>query len=549
MNRLHRLWRQWRSPIKFLSLFVICCVLTISCATRQSTPPTDASGSANNNGRVVIGTTAKLRTLDPADAYELWAGNLLYNLGDRLYGYKPGTTDLQPQLATELPKVSEDGLTYAIPLRQGVVFHDGTPFNAEAMAFSLQRFIQNGGQPSFLLGETIDSVEATADYELTIKLKKPFAGFPSLLAFSGAVAVSPKAYEIGEGKFKPAQFVGTGPYKLTQYGSDSLKLDVFDQYWGEKPANQGIDIQTLSSPANLYNTFRTGAVDVAYQNLDVDQVRSLQQGAGQAGWQVIEGRGDGIYYLSLNVQSDALENVLIRQAIAALVDRPLLQQRVFQGQVTPLYSLIPTTLDSYQPVFETAYGNGNIAKVQELLQKAGYSKAKPLTVELWYRSNLTSNELAASTLKALAEQKLEGALQIDLKSVESATAYQNLDKGVYPMFMLDWTPDFLDPDNYIQPFVACAQGSQETGCQEGASKSQGSFYYSDRVNQLIDQERQTQDPQARQKIFAELQTIVAEDVPFIPLWQNKEYLFAQKGVEGARLEATQKVPFWTLRKS
>nr|WP_290222640.1 ABC transporter substrate-binding protein [Trichocoleus desertorum] len=548
MNWLSLSVRQWRSLGKFLGLFSLCCFLAISCAPRQTTQPTSSPAASTNSERIVLGTTAKVRTLDPADAYDIWAGNLLYNLGDRLYTYETGTTDLKPQLATALPQVSEDGLTYKIPLRQGVVFHDGTPFNAEAMAFSLRRFIENGGQPSFLLSDTVESVEATGENELTIKLKKPFAAFPNLLAFSGAVAVSPKAYEIGEGKFKPSTFVGTGPYKLAQYGTDSLKLDVFDQYWGEKPANQGVDIQSLSSPANLYNAFQTGAVDVAYQNLDLDQIQSLQQGAQRSGWQVIEGRGDGIYYLTLNLQDQPLDQVLVRQALAALVDRPLLQQRVFQGQVEPLYSLIPSSLDAYSPVFQKSYGDGDVAKVKELLAKAGYSKDKPLQLELWYRSNLTSNELVATTLKALAAQRLEGAMTIDLKSVESATAYQNLDKGAYPIFLLDWVPDFLDADNYIQPFLACAKGSEATGCHEGASKGQGSFYYSDRVNQLIDQERQEQDPQARQKIFAEIQNILVNDVPFIPLWQNKEYLFVQKGIEGARLEATQKVPFSSINK-
>ena len=548
MNWLSLSGRQWRSLGKFLGLFSLCCFLAISCASRQATQPTGSPAATTNGDRIVLGTTAKVRTLDPADAYDIWAGNLLYNLGDRLYTYETGTTDLKPQLATALPQVSEDGLTYKIPLRKGVVFHDGTPFNAEAMAFSLRRFIENGGQPSFLLSDTVESVEATGENELTIKLKKPFAAFPNLLAFSGAVAVSPKAYEIGEGKFKPSTFVGTGPYKLAQYGTDSLKLDVFDQYWGEKPANQGVDIQSLSSPANLYNAFQTGAVDVAYQNLDLDQIQSLQQGAQRSGWQVIEGRGDGIYYLTLNLQDKPLDQVLVRQALAALVDRPLLQQRVFQGQVEPLYSLIPSSLDAYSPVFQKSYGDGDVAKVKELLTKAGYSKDKPLQLELWYRSNLTSNELVATTLKALAAQRLEGAMTIDLKSVESATAYQNLDKGAYPIFILDWVPDFLDPDNYIQPFLACAKGSEATGCQDGASKGQGSFYYSDRVNQLIDQERQEQNPQARQKIFAEIQNILVNDVPFIPLWQNKEYLFAQKGISGARLEATQKVPFSSIQK-
>lgn len=521
-------------------------MLAIACG--QPTPQSSPATSPAANGRVTLGTTAKIQTLDPADAYEISSGNLLYNLGDRLYTYAPGTTDLKPQLATELPKVSADGLVYTIGLRQGVVFHDGTPFNAEAMAFSLQRFIQNGGRPAFLLADTIKSVEPTGDSELTIRLKKPFAAFPSLLAFSGACAVSPRAYEMGVGKFKPSTFVGTGPYKLAEYGSDLLRLDTFDQYWGEKPANSGIDLQIFSSSANLFNAFRTKQVDVAYQSLDPNQIRTLEQRAAKGEGQAIAGPGSNITFLTLNLKDQPLDNRVVRQAIAAMVDRPLLQNRVFQGQVDPLYSLVPTVFEANKPVFQQ-YGDGNLPRVQELLTQAGYSTAKPLRINLWYRSNIANNVSAATTLKGFAQQKLGGMVQLELSSVESATAYQNLDKGVYPVFMSDWYGDFFDPDSYLQPFLACTQGSQATGCQEGGSQGRGSFYYSDRVNQLIDQERQEQDPKKRQQFFAQIQDILAEDVPYVPLWQNKDHAFAQTGVKGTRLEPTQQFPFWTLSKS
>jgi peptide/nickel transport system substrate-binding protein len=498
--------------------------------------------------RVVLGTTSKISTLDPADAYGTFVGTLLYNLSDRLYTYKLGSNDLQPQLATALPTVSADGLTYTIPLRQGVVFHDGTPFNAAAMAFSLNRFIQNEGSPSFLLSE-VDSVNATADYELTIKLKKPFAAFPALLAFSGICAVSPNAYKIEAGVFQPETFVGTGPYKLTRYGTDFLRLDAFDQYWGEKPVNQGIDIQFFSSPGNLFNAFRTGAVDLAYQGLATEQIHTLEKDKHAAGWQIIAKSGSGIDVLTLNLNSAPLDRLEVRQAIAAIMDRPLLQERVFQGQIEPLYSLIPSTLDVQKSVFQQRYGDRNVAKATALLEQAGYSHGNPLKLEFWYRSNLVNDQLAAITLKAITRKSLNGLLQFDLRSVESTTAYNNLDKGVYPMILLDWSPDFFDADNYIEPFLKCSKGSPKTGCEEGASYLWGSFYYSDRANQLIDQSRQEQNPDQRQQLFAELQDLLAADVPFIPLWQNKDYLFAQKGIQGVSLEVTQKVPFWTVQKS
>ncbi|WP_338017027.1 ABC transporter substrate-binding protein [Myxacorys almedinensis] len=515
--------------------------MALSCA--RSTP----NGALNTTGRITVGTTATISTIDPADAYSIFAGNLLYNLGDRLYGYKVGTSELEPQLATALPTVSSDGLTYTIPLRKGVVFHDGTRFDAKAMEFSLQRFIQNGGSPAFLLSDAVDTIAATAPDQLTIKLKKPFAAFPSLLAFSGACAVSPTAYEIKEGAFKPATFVGTGAYKLVKYGTDSLKLDAFDQYWGQKPANRGVDVQFFSSAANLFNAFRTGAIDVAYQGMALSQIESLQEKAAIAGWKIVERSGSGINYLTLNLKSQPLDKVEVRQAIAAVIDRSILQNRVFQGQVEPLYSLIPATLEEQKPVFQRN-GDPNAEVAKALLAKVGYSETNPLNVEFWYRSNVVNDQLVALTLTAIVRKQLGKLMQLDLKSVESTTAYRNLDKGAYPIFLLDWTPDFLDSDNYIQPFMECTKGSQ-TGCEEGASVSQGSYYYSDRVNTLIDQSRQVQNPAVRNQIFAELQTILRQDVPFIPLWQNKDYLFIQKNIQGATLEVTQKVPFATLKKA
>lgn len=535
------------SAIKIIAFFCLCCWLTASCGQRVDRG-LNATGT-NNNGRVTIGTTLKLRTIDPADAYETISGELLQNLGDTLYAYKSGTTELIPHLATTMPQISKDGLTYTIPLRQDVIFHDDTPFNAAAMEFSLQRFIKNGGRPAFLLGDAVESVKATGEYELTFKLKKPFAAFPSLLTFAGLCPISPKSYEIGDGKFKPDTFVGTGPYKLAKYGSDSLKLDVFDKYWGaEKPQNQGIDLLLLSSSANLFNTFRTGAIDVAYLSLDADQVRSLDEGAKKGKWQEIAAESSTISYMTLNIKSKPLDKLEVRQAIAAAMDRPLINNRVLRGQAQPVYSLIPTTFDVHKPVFQEMYGDANMTKAKELLAQAGYSATNPFVLQIWHPSASTKRALVASTIKALAKLKMDGIMQVEINSVESPTLFQNIEKGIYPAVLVDWYADFFDADNYIQPFLDCAEGSAAGGCQKGASQGQGSFYYNDRVNQLIDKQRKEPNPQIRKALFAEIQDILGRDVPFIPLWQDKDYTFAQNSVSGIRLEPTQAFPFWFLKK-
>jgi peptide/nickel transport system substrate-binding protein len=547
-----RFWLRRRSLLQYLGLFSLCLILAVSCGAPRTTETTETSGTASpaasEGGRVTMGTTLEARTLDPADAYEIFPGILLSNLGDRLYTYKPGTTELAPQLASALPEVSDDGLTYTIAMREGVKFHDGEPLNAEAMAFSLQRFMENGGRPAFLLSDRIESVEATGENELTIKLKEPFAAFPALLAFSGATPVSPKAYEIGAGKFKPNLFVGTGPYKLSQFSPDTIRLDANPDYWGDKPANEGVDIQIIGSSANLFNTFKTGGLDVAYQTLDPDQIRSLIRDAQAGGWSVVESGSNVVNYLVLNQKSEPLDDVRVRQAIAAMVNRTLLDERVFQGQAEALYSLVPTNSSDYKPVFKEAYGDGDMEKAKTLLSEAGITESNPLTLEIWYSSSSAKRNLVATTLKAAIEKDMGNLVKIEPNTVEGATLFENLDKGTYPSVLLDWYPDYADPDAFIEPFMSCTKGSTTTGCEEGQSQTGGSFYYSEKANQLIKAQRAEQDAAARKQQFEELQDLLAEDVPYIPLWQDKDYVFAKSGVEGVEIQPSQQFLFWQIKK-
>ncbi len=544
-------WKR-RSFLKFAALSGLSMVTTVACGAppASQTPGASSAGaSGTGNGRVSMGTTLKARTLDPADAYEIFPLILLQNMGDRLYTYTPGTTELAPQLATELPTVSADGLTYTIPLRAGVKFHDGSAFDAEAMAFSIRRFMENGGRPAYLLSEKIESVTANSPTELTIKLKSPFSAFPALLTFAGITPVAPSAYEVGPGKFKPNSFVGTGPYKLASFSTDAIKLDVNPDYWGEKPANQGIDIQLLTNAANLYNTFRTGGLDIAYQTLDPEQIASLEREASSGGWQVITAGTTVVNYLSLNLKMQPLDNLKVRQAIAAMVDRKLIRDRVFQGQAEPLYSIIPIGFsDVYQPVFQEAYGDGNYEKAKQLLTEAGFSTSKPFTLQLWYPSASTIRNLVAGTLKEAIEKNMAGLVIVDVKNVEGATLFEKVGEGIYPAVLQNWYPDFYDLDNFVYPFMSCNRGSATTLCQEGATQSDGTFYFSEKANELVSKQRAEQDPAVRKTQVKELQTLMAQDVPLVPLWQNKDYIFAQGGLKGVAIQPTQQFLLWQIQK-
>ncbi|MEO1633552.1 MAG: ABC transporter substrate-binding protein [Cyanobacteria bacterium J06631_9] len=532
---------------QYLSVFSLCLVLAVSCGG-SSTDPAAGGSSAGASDRVSIGTTLSARTLDPADSYEIFPGILLYNMGDRLYTYSPGTTDLVPQLATDLPTISDDGLTYTIPLRDDVTLHDGTPFTAEVMAFSIERFITNGGRPSDLLAGKVASVSANSPTELVINLKQPFAAFSSLLTFSGVTPVSPESYAVGAGSFNPNTFIGSGPYKLASFSSDVIKLDVNEDYWGTKPANNGIDIQVFTSAVNLYNTFTSGGLDVAYQALDPDQISKLEADAPSKDWQVIEAGSTVVNYLSLNQKIAPFDDLNVRKAVAAMMDRQLISDRAFKGQAEPLYSLIPKSFPVYEPVFEEAYGDGNYEEAKTYLTAAGITEANPLEFEIWYPSASTPRSVAANTIKQAIEQSLPGLVNVTVSTAESATLWENVENGAYNSVLSNWYADYFDPENFVQPFLTCDEGNAEDLCSVGSTQANGSFYYSDKANTLVSQQNAEQDPAKRDGLFADLQQLMVDDVPYIPLWQTKDYVFTTSNVSNAAIEPNQQFLLWQIEK-
>ena len=180
--------------------------------------------------------------------------------------------------------------------------------------------------------------------------------------------------------------------------------------------------------------------------------------------------------------------------------------------------------------------------------KQAFSETNPLTFDIWYPSASKTRSIAANTLKESIEKGLPGIVNVIVNDAEVNTLWENIEKGVYSAVLSNWYPDYYDADTFIQPFMSCDQGSIADLCEKGASQGSGSFYYSDRANDLIAQQQAEPDPITRNDLFKELQQILGEDVPYIPLWQDKDYVFAQGGVDGVSIQPTQQFLLWQISK-
>jgi len=245
-----------------------------------------SGGGKGPSGSIVIGTTESLQnSFDPAQAYDYLGSEVVFNTAETLVTYEPNATDPSPKLAASMPDVSSDGLIYTFVLRAGVKFSDGTPFNAAAVKFSLERARAFGAKDpeaaGFLLSE-IRGIAAPSDDKVVISLSQPDVTFLSRLAYSVAGIVSPTAYannvltggEDGAAvtaRYKTDTIVGTGPYRIVAYKErESIDYEANPNYWGPEPKTKRIRVRLFNQSSALKLALQNNEVDVAFRSLQPD---------------------------------------------------------------------------------------------------------------------------------------------------------------------------------------------------------------------------------------------------------------------------------------
>ena len=211
----------------------LAALLPITASLAGCQPPHPA-------GQLVVASKSTLTSVDPVDVTTVGGLQLLSAVGDPLYA-ADAEGKIQPRLAAALPELSADGLTATIALRPGVLFHDGSRFDAEAMVFSLERF-RSLAKLGYLLDDRISSVRASGPYELKLQLKRPYSALTALLSSISLTPLSPTAYRQHGSTSLANRFVGTGPYRLASSTPQKQTLLPFERYWGAPARNQGIHL-------------------------------------------------------------------------------------------------------------------------------------------------------------------------------------------------------------------------------------------------------------------------------------------------------------------
>ncbi|MEY3750172.1 MAG: hypothetical protein RLZZ186_591 [Cyanobacteriota bacterium] len=473
------------------------------------------------NGQLVVANKSSLASVDPADITTIAGLQLLSAVGDPLYA-ADDQGRLIPRLATALPQLSADGRTARIPLRQGVLFHDGSRFDAAAMVFSLERF-RSLAKMGYLLDDRISAVRASGPYELELQLKRPYSALPALLSSISLTPLSPAAYRQHRDTPLANRFVGTGPYRLVSSTPQKQTLLPFERYWGSPPRNSGIHLVTLSNSTALFGALVSGEVDVLTSSgLESDQQRALAERAQRG--QLVEAIGPAgeIGYLTLLSDRAPLSTPTLRRAIALSLNRRLISERVTYGIRAPLRSLVPPPLAGSAP---PAWPSYDPAQARALYRQSGYCQGQRLTLPLTFRSNVPADRLFALTWKAQLQRDLGDCVQLEISGVESTTAYRQLEEGAFPMILLDWSADYPDPDSYLAPMLGCTR-SAGNRCLAGNAAAAGSFWSAPGLQSQLQASERLSGRQ-RLPVLQGLQRRTAAGAAYIPVWQVAPRAWAQ----------------------
>jgi peptide/nickel transport system substrate-binding protein len=532
-------------PRTFLAIAMVGLLVLAGCT--GTAPRRGAEGGQGS--AIVIGTTDTITSLDPGRAYEYLSINVLWNTMGQLLHYRADSAELVPDLAASMPQVSADGRTYTFTLKSGLTYADGTKLTARDFLHAIQRnsgrIGATEGDTAFLIYDSakvdVRNSSAPNDTTLVIKLTQPVVFFPK-------VSVFPNFAPLPRSKYTDQRFVeptgptdnlpvSSGPYMITEYRQgESMRLEKNPNYKGAHVAqNEAVVLKFFKTSASLKAAVERGEVDVAYRTFTPGE------------WNDLEGRSSvrtseaplpsPLRFLAFHVPTVGQEAV--RQAIAQLIDREEINRVVFEGTYTPAYSIVPSTLQGSKASFQERYGTApNVQAAQQLLRTAGFSPTNKLRIPLWFNSDGhygdTEDELA-TILEAQLERS--GLVEVTLQSKPWVAYKADFRQGLYPLFLIGWFPDYLDTDNYLSPFLT-----------EGGARAFGTYYRSATAEALIAQEQQDSNVQTRTETFHQLQDLVAEEVPFIPLVTGSAQVAYKPGTKGVILSPSQLFPYWTLQR-
>ncbi len=509
-----------RRPLAIVAAIALTGALMVSAGAGPAVAP-------QRGGTLIVGSGTDATVMDAPLIGDAPTGTIMLHITEPLFELT-AEGKVRPRLATGFT-VSADGKTFTIRLRPGVRFHDGTPFDAEAAKFNLDRILNPATRsPWRFLIDRITGVTVVDASTIRLTTSTPFAPLLAHLAHGGTAMQSPAAVQRLGADFA-RQPVGTGPFKFKEWiRGDRVALTRNDDYWGDKAFLDEVQFRVIPDDGARLAALEAGSLHVAVRVPPRD-IERLKTSATLA---VRIDSSLRTIYVTFNVSRPPFNDRRLRLALNHAVNKRAIVSSALAGTARVSDAPITPNVEGYSSIMTYDW---DLERAEALLREAGYGRQRPLRAVLHHPTGryIRDAEVAAS-IQGLVRRV---GIELELKTLEFG-AYVALirrpkEQNDVQMAMLGWGTVTGDADYGLYALFHSSQ-FPPVGFNIG-------FYQSPRVDALLDQGRTTIEQSERDRIYAEAMKVIADDAPWIFLHTESQVTGVRNVVQGLVVHPSERV--------
>lgn len=492
-----------------LMTFLLITVFALVGCSEEASEESNSKAPAE----LTYASTTDAAGLSPIDTNDSVSSNVTYQVYETLFTQDPETMEVEPLLAESYE--TPDDNTWVIKLQEGITFHDGTAFNAEAVKYTFEQIKDpERAAPRASLLAPIDSIEVTGEYTVVLNTKEPYGPMLAALSHTNAAIVSPTADKEGDINKEP---VGTGPFVFEEWvQGDHITLNRNEDYWREPAQLEKVTYKVVPETSTAISMLETGEVQLidALPSDQLPRIESLD------GVEVQKSAGTRVSYLAFNTEKEPFNELEFRQAIAYGVDQEAYVAQL-NGLGTYSESIIGPKVFGYNEEAKDAGYAFDKEKAAQIIEENGYT-GQEITLLSANRDNYM--KMAEITQAQLTEI----GLSVEIETMEWATFLETASKGNFEMTFLGWANSTADGSELLYPNLH----------SDNIGSSNRSRYDNEAFDKLVDESRQTVDQEVRKEKLHEANMMAIEDAPWIVMEHGSVTAAYDESVEGLVVDPT-----------
>ena len=511
-----------KKSMSLVLLLLAVSLIFVGCSSSDSSGEggsvEGAESTSEGSSEITYATTSDAAGLSPIDTNDSVSSNVTYQVYETLFTQNPETLEPEPLLAESYETPDEN--TWEIKLKEGIEFHDGTPFNAEAVKYTFDQLKDpDRAAPRASLLEPVESIEVKDEYTVVLKTTEPYGPMLAALSHTNAAIVSPTADQEGDINKEP---VGTGPFVFESWEEgNEIVLKRNEDYWREPAELEKVTYKVVPETSTAISMLETGEVQFIDQipSDHINRVESLQ------GIEVQKAEGTRVSYLGFNMEKEPFSDLEFRQAVAHGVN-----QEAYVSQLNGLglnnESIIGPKVFGYDEEAESAGYEYDPEKAKQIIQENGYEGTEVTLLAANRDNYMKMAEIVQSQLSEIG-------LNVSIETMEWASFLDVARNGDFDMTFLGWANSTADGSELLYPNLHV----------DNIGASNNVRFDNSEFNQLVEESRQSVDQEVRKEKLHEANLLAIEAAPWVVMEHGVVTVGYDESVEGLVVDPT---GMWSL---